>query len=87
MKVAVWDTYVYREEGNLMHFDILVPENLTDEQTILAYGLEYLKTKDFKTNRLTSKECRLCHVEQATEEIIAAIQTQGYYIIEMENCN
>ncbi|HCM77184.1 MAG TPA: DUF2024 domain-containing protein, partial [Cytophagales bacterium] len=25
MKVAVWDTYVMREDGHPMHFDILVP--------------------------------------------------------------
>ena len=87
MKVAVWDTYVKREDGNIMHFDILVPKNVTNEQTIFNFGNDYLKTKSFKTGQLTSNECRLCHIEQATEEIIPSIQNQGYFIIEMENCN
>ncbi len=87
MKVVVWDTYVKREDGNIMHFDILVPDNVTAKQTIFDFGKDYLKTKAFKTGQLTSKECRLCHVEQATEEIASIIKKQGYFIIEMENCN
>lgn len=87
MKIAVWDTYVKREDENIMHFDILVPSDFKDEQTIFNFGKEYLKTKSFKTGQLTSKECRLCHIEQATEEIASSIENQGYFIIEMENCN
>lgn len=87
MKVAVWDTYVNREDGNIMHFDILVPDNITNEQTIFNFGKNYLKTKSFKTGKLTSNECRLCHIEQATEEIVSSIENKGYFIIEMENCN
>jgi aminoglycoside N3'-acetyltransferase len=87
MKVAVWDTYVEKEDGNIMHFDILVPDNITNEQTIFNLGKSYLKTKSFKTGQLTSNECRLCHIEQATEEIVLSIEKKGYYIIEMENCN
>ncbi|APQ16917.1 DUF2024 family protein [Maribacter hydrothermalis] len=87
MKVAVWDTYVKREDGNIMHFDILVPDNVTNEQTIFNFGRDYLNTKTFKTNQLSANECRLCHIEQATEEIVLSIENKGYYIIEMENCN
>ncbi len=86
MKVAVWDTYVKREDGAIMHFDILVPDNLTNEQTIFNFGMDYLKTKSFKTGKLTSNESRLCHIEQATKEMISSIESKGYFIIEMENC-
>lgn len=48
MKVAVWDTYVKKEDGNIMHFDILVPDNLTNEQTIFNFGKDYLNTKTFQ---------------------------------------
>ena len=87
MKVAVWDTYVKREDGNIMHFDILVPENINNEQIMFNFGKAYLKTKSFKTAQLSSNECRLCHIEQATKEMIASIEKQGYDIIEIENCN
>ena len=87
MKVAVWDTYVEREGGIIMHFDILVPDNITSQEIIFDFGKVYLQSKSFKTGPLTSNECRLCHIEQATEEMIASIEKQGYFIIEMENCN
>ncbi|WP_299339500.1 DUF2024 family protein [uncultured Psychroserpens sp.] len=87
MNVAVWDTYVKREDGNIMHFDILVPDNITNEQIIFNFGKDYLKTRSFKTGQLTSNECRLCHIEQTTKEMISSIENKGYFIIEMENCN
>ena len=87
MKISVWDTYVKRAAGDTMHFDILVPSELKDEQTIFNFGLNYLDTKPFQTNQLTAKECAFCHIDQATEEMIAAIGEKGYAIIEMENCN
>jgi len=87
MKVAVWDTYVHREDGLIMHFDILVPNNIVDEKTIFEYGRTYLKAKPFKTGNLTSNECQFCHIEQATEAIINNIEKAGFHIIEMEHCN
>ena len=87
MKVSVWDTYVKRENGKVMHFDILVPSELTEEETIFRFGKQYLKTKPFHTSQLSAKECRFCHIEHATEQIIESIENVGFHIIEMENCN
>ncbi|GAA3613475.1 DUF2024 family protein [Flavivirga amylovorans] len=87
MKISVWDTYVKKEDGTIMHFDILVPDSLTDEQVIFKYGTHYLESKPFKVKELTVNECRFCHIEQATDEIIAAVTEKGYAIIEMENCS
>ncbi|EDP71307.1 hypothetical protein FBALC1_02447 [Flavobacteriales bacterium ALC-1] len=87
MKVSVWDTYVLREDGKQMHFDIVVPSSLTDEITIFNFGKSYLKDKSFGTKDLTSKECKFCHIEHASDEIISTINKNGFYIIEIENCN
>ncbi|GJM27708.1 MAG: hypothetical protein DHS20C17_03430 [Cyclobacteriaceae bacterium] len=87
MKIAVWDTYVKRADGVTMHFDILVPSDVTNEQSIYDFGMHYLKTKPFQTNQLSANECRLCHIEQATADMIADIEKNGYSIIEMANCN
>ena len=87
MKVSVWDMYVKREDGKLMHFDILVQDKLNDELIILNYGTKYLKSKAFKTESITSKICNFCHIEQATNAIINEIQNKGFSIIEMENCD
>lgn len=86
MKISVWDTYVERKDGKIMHFDILVPSSLKDEHQIFNFGKRYLDKKSFKTAQLTAKECRFCHIEQATDEVLYAIEREGYYIIEMENC-
>ena len=87
MKVSVWDTYVQRKDGNLMHFDIVVPERVTEPQQVYGYGKSYLKDKPVLTDTLSAAECRFCHIEKAPEHIEAQINQQGYHIIEMENCN
>lgn len=86
MKVAVWDTYVKKQDGGIMHFDIVVPECIKEEEMILRMGREYLASKSQQDQQLTSKECRLCHQETAMPEMEAGILSKGYYIIEMEGC-
>ena len=87
MKISVWDTYVKRNDGLIMHFDILVPSDLLDENKIFTYGKKYLNTKDFETGQLSSTECRFCHHEIASVEMMELIENNGFAIIEMENCN
>jgi hypothetical protein len=87
MKVAVWDTYVKRQDGIIMHFDILVPDKMVDVTKIFNYGKEYLASKPFKSGELSTKECNFCHIEQATQQVVDGIQKKDYYIIEMENCD
>ena len=87
MTIAVWDSYVQRDNGSIMHFDILVPSTLTTAQEVFNFGYDYLKGKAFKTGELSSSACRFCHVEQGTEMMIATIKQQGYAIIELENCS
>lgn len=87
MKVSVWDTYVKRDDGNVMHFDILAPSEVTDVTIIFNFGKAYLESKSISNPIVTTKECRLCHIEQATEVMEKEILNKGYFIIEMENCN
>ena len=86
MKVAVWDTYVKKENGTVMNFDIMVPDSQQSETIICEYGREYLQSKAIVGYELTSNECTFCHVEQATEEMIQRIHEKGYYILELRNC-
>ena len=87
MKIAVWDTYVTKKDGIVMHFDILAPEENKDTTVIYDYGKAYLKSKGEDGQPLTSKECRFCHVEAVEPQWEEAIKKDGYFIIEMENCN
>lgn len=86
MKVSVWDTYVDRTDGKVMHFDILVPQSLQDADKVFEFGKEYLTSKPFETGKLSAEECQFCHVEQASEDVIKDIEDKGYHIIEMEYC-
>lgn len=86
MKVAVWDTYVTRKNGDVMHFDIIVPAHIKDEQVIYTFGKEYLASKNETGQALSSKECSFCHVETVKPEWENAIIHKGYFIFEMENC-
>ena len=86
MKVAIWDTYASKEDGSTMHFDIVVPESLKNEQTIHNFGREYLGSKRLKVKEFCINKCEFCHIESATPEMELSIHKKGYYIIEMENC-
>ncbi len=86
MKVAVWDTYVKKKDGTVMHFDIIVPDELKDEDTVYTFGKEYLKTKNQDGQPLTANECSFCHIETLKPSWEDSIKKNGYYIYEMENC-
>jgi uncharacterized protein YifE (UPF0438 family) len=87
MKVAVWDTYVTKKDGSVMHFDIIAPESVKEASIIHGYGKEYLKLKGQEGQPLTSKECRFCHIETLKQQWEEEINQKGYFIFEMENCN
>lgn len=86
MKIAVWDTFVTRKDGKIMHFDILVDADNKDTEQIFEYGKSYLKTVSQEGQPLSSKECKFCHIDQAPAEIEEQILESGYSIFEMENC-
>lgn len=86
-KVNVWDTYVTKKDGEVMHFDILAPVEITDTETIYNYGKAYLKSKGQEGQPLASKQCRLCHIEHLRPQWEMDIEDQGYFIIEMEGCD
>lgn len=87
MKVAVWDTYVTKKDGSVMHFDIIAPQEIKDTTIIYRYGIDYLKTKGQEGQPLTSRECRFCHIETVRQSWEVEIDEKGYFIIEIENCN
>ncbi|OXA75087.1 hypothetical protein B0A56_11525 [Flavobacterium columnare NBRC 100251 = ATCC 23463] len=87
MKIAVWDTYVTKKEGDVMHFDIIVPQEIiTDPAIVYDYGREYLKMKGQEGQKLTSEECKFCHIDFLEPKWEEEINKKGYFIIEIENC-
>ena len=86
LEVAVWDTYVTRKDGRVMHFDIIAPSAMRDTAVIHDYGRKYLAGKGEEGQRLTAKECRFCHVRALQPQWERDIRAQGYFVLEMENC-
>lgn len=86
MEVAVWDTYVPRKDGRVMHFDIIAPSSMRDTAVIHGYGRAYLATKGEAGQPLTAKECRFCHVRALQPKWEKDIREQGYFVLEMEHC-
>lgn len=85
MEVAVFDTYVKKKQGGLMHFDILVPAG-TGHDHVLHFGQQYLAAKGQDGQDITTRECRFCHVEEATAEVKHEVITKGFHIIELQGC-
>jgi len=86
MKISVFETYVRRKDGGLMHFDIIVRTH-TSEDAVRAFGREYLKTKGQEGQQLTERDCLFCHMEEASPEIESHIKSDGYYILELQGCS
>jgi hypothetical protein len=86
VQISVYDTYVQRPDGTRMHFDILVPSNVTDRETVLQYGRTYLGAKGLSCADLKPEKCNFCHRETAAPEVQQAIAESGFAIIEMEHC-
>lgn len=85
LKVAVWDTYVMKSNGHIMHFDIIVPENFRDQNEIYKYGEDFVKAKGQEQAAIDATRCQFCHIEEVSADISEAIANNGFYIQEMED--
>ena len=85
MKAEVYDTYITKEDGSLMHFDIIVPTE-TKYEAVLSFGQAYLAEVGQAGQLMASSHCRFCHIEEATTEMRTAFAVQGFFIVPMEGC-
>ena len=85
MKVAVYDTHVTKNNGKIMHFDIIVPDG-THYDSVLDFGKAYLKSVGQEGQPLSAKECEFCHTEQASSAVNDSIRAHGFHIVEMDGC-
>ena len=83
MQVAVFDTYVLKPEGSTLHFDIIVPKEISLEQ-VLEFGRLYLATVA-PGGQISARECQFCHIEEPTPEMIGGILREGYFILGFED--
>ncbi|MEM2760346.1 MAG: DUF2024 family protein [Nitrososphaerales archaeon] len=85
MECAVYDTYVERKDGGIMHFDVVVEKNTSHEKAI-EYGAKFLESVGQKGQQITANECQFCHIQEAPPFVEKAIKEKGFYIQKMEGC-
>ncbi len=85
MECAVYDTYVTKKDGSIMHFDVVVEASTLHEKAI-GYGKQYLATAGQSGQKMTSEECQFCHIQAAPPFVEKAIEQNGYWIQKMEGC-
>ena len=85
MECAVYDTYVTKKDGKIMHFDVVVDASTPHEKAI-EYGKEYLSKAGQDGQKMTQEECQFCHIQDAPPFVETAIGQTGYWIQKMEGC-
>ena len=85
MECAVYDTYVTKKDGKVMHFDVIV-ESSTPHEKAIEFGKDYLKDAGQEGRTMTQEECQFCHVQEAPKVVEDSIQQNGYFIQKMEGC-
>lgn len=86
MEIAVYDTYVNRPDGRVMHFDVLVPAAGHALPQVLEFAHRYLAAKGMPALGLDLQACHFCHTEFAAVPARQAIERDGFAIIELANC-
>jgi len=85
MECAVYDTYVTKKDGRIMHFDVIVEANTPHEKAI-DYGKEFLEQVGQNGQKMTQEECQFCHIQEAPPVVAKEIENKGYFIQKMEGC-
>ena len=84
MNVDVYDTHVRTVEGNLLHFDIMLPSD--EGNRAIYYANQWLLSIGRIPEKITRENCRYRHTETATPAIRKRIREHGYFVIQMEGC-
>jgi Domain of unknown function (DUF2024) len=85
MECAVYDTYVTKKDGRIMHFDVIVEANTPHDKAV-DYGKEFLEQVGQGGQTMTQEECQFCHVQEAPPVVAKEIENRGYFIQKMEGC-
>lgn len=85
MEVDVYDTYTKSNQGQTIHFDVLVPKG-TDANQAFEYAKTWLAEIGEDAEQLSQSRCRFCHSEPAQSHVQKDIQNNGFHILQMEGC-
>lgn len=84
MNIDVFDTYVTTTADKRLHFDVMLPTGKGELAS--HYAKEWLGSVGIEAGHIRQESCRYCHSETARPDIQRHIETQGYFIYQMEGC-
>ena len=84
MDIHVYDTYVKAKDGHTMHFDVFT--EVQDSDKAVGYAKKWLDSIGEGEAKVTTEECKFCHVQSAPEFVEADIKNNGFFIQKMEGC-
>ena len=85
MKIDVYDSYATKQNGQIMHFDVLVESNTPASQA-LSFGQQWLGSLGEQAQALTQSRCNFCHSEIANPKVRDEIKQRGFFILQLEGC-
>jgi len=86
MKIDVYDTYATTINGDIIHFDVLLPNSDTNEEEAVNHAKTFIKQVGESIDTITLDRCNFCHTETANVTVKQKIEKEGYFILQMEGC-
>ncbi len=80
----VFDTYATTAKGRIMHFDVILDEK--DADRAISCAKEWLADIGEADAEVNHRNCVFCHSAEASADLRAQMEGQGYGIYKMEGC-
>jgi hypothetical protein len=80
----VFDTYAKTAQGKKLHFNVILDEQ--DQQKAISCAKQWLAGIDLEDAVVTPENCYFYHSIEASAEMRAGIDKNGYAIYKMEGC-
>jgi hypothetical protein len=80
----VFDTHAKTKEGRKLHFNVVLDEQ--DQQKALDYAKQWLASINLEDATVTPENCYFYHSVEASADMRADIDKNGYAIYKMEGC-
>ncbi len=83
-QLHVFDTYVKSPSGELMHFDVILPEQ--DQRRAIKAAGKWLDSVGEPEAQVNQENCFFCHSTTANPETIDEVKQRGFAIFKLEGC-
>lgn len=79
MHVDVYDTHARTADGEMLHFDVLVPSGQGNRARTAA--LDWLRSRGIDSAEIGLSRCSFCHSETTAPDVTRRLEDDGYVVI------